>query len=312
MQPRPVAPAGERAPGCGIGTNGLTAEHTDGIRALILDEYAHWSPRMRRMTTENDGPYVDRATVADAIRTYEKTMLPRSTETAEALEGGAEHLLSTDVPTSAATTTPCAAVASEAGAVFGAASGDDRGGLEPADLVAVDVVVIAAAGVDPAERRRGRPLLPRTGPDRRDGPGDIGQLPSTPFTDAAELWTAPLNKICVQHPEPSDDEPGEEIVELLTLGLSKATDLSPAALCLGVPGQSAGHSCTAIGSQRIPTEKTPVRALAEIRRRSGPVTVLAAALFPAEQKIRHTDRDRSIRRPGKLGDEGRDGTVTAG
>ncbi|GAA4954424.1 hypothetical protein GCM10023238_21260 [Streptomyces heliomycini] len=37
-------------------------------------------------------------TVADAIRTYEKTMLPRSTETAKALEGGAEHLLSTDAP----------------------------------------------------------------------------------------------------------------------------------------------------------------------------------------------------------------------
>ncbi|MER7185667.1 NAD(P)/FAD-dependent oxidoreductase [Streptomyces hyaluromycini] len=138
-----------RAPVDWISTNGLTAEDTDGIRALILDEYAHWSPRMRRMITENDGPYVDRpifalpvphtwehnptvtllgdaahlmpplgvgvnlamldaceialalanaATVADAIRTYEKTMLPRSTETAEALEGGAEHLLSTDVP----------------------------------------------------------------------------------------------------------------------------------------------------------------------------------------------------------------------
>lgn len=38
------------------------------------------------------------ATVDDAIRTYEKTMLPRSTELAKALGGGAEHLLSADVP----------------------------------------------------------------------------------------------------------------------------------------------------------------------------------------------------------------------
>ncbi|MFF4573883.1 FAD-dependent oxidoreductase [Streptomyces sp. NPDC001410] len=139
----------QRVPVDWISTSGLTVEDTDGIRALLLSEYAHWSPRMRRMITENDGPYVDRpifalpvphtwehnptvtllgdaahlmpplgvgvnlamldaseialalantATVADAIRTYEKTMLPRSTETAKALEGGAEHLLSADVP----------------------------------------------------------------------------------------------------------------------------------------------------------------------------------------------------------------------
>ncbi len=37
------------------------------------------------------------ATVDDAIRTYEKTMLPRSAETAKILEGAAEHLLSTDI-----------------------------------------------------------------------------------------------------------------------------------------------------------------------------------------------------------------------
>ncbi|WP_406005131.1 FAD-dependent monooxygenase [Streptomyces sp. NBC_00637] len=138
-----------RVPVDWIGVGGLTAEDTDGIRALLLSEYAHWSPRMRQMITENDGPYVDRpifalpvphawehnptvtllgdaahlmpplgvgvnlamldaselalalanaATVDDAIRTYEKTMLPRSTETAKALEGGAEHLLSAGVP----------------------------------------------------------------------------------------------------------------------------------------------------------------------------------------------------------------------
>ncbi|MFF8675293.1 FAD-dependent oxidoreductase [Streptomyces sp. NPDC015242] len=137
-----------RVPADWISMSGLTDEDTDGIRALLLDEFTGWSPRMRRMITENDGPYVDRpifalpvphtwehnptvtllgdaahlmpplgvgvnlamldaaelalaladaATVADAIRTYEKTMLPRSTETAKALEGAAEHLLSTDV-----------------------------------------------------------------------------------------------------------------------------------------------------------------------------------------------------------------------
>ncbi|MFD9467433.1 FAD-dependent oxidoreductase [Streptomyces sp. NPDC060027] len=37
-------------------------------------------------------------TVGEAIRTYEQTMLPRSTETAKILEGGAEHLLSADLP----------------------------------------------------------------------------------------------------------------------------------------------------------------------------------------------------------------------
>ncbi|MCP2163487.1 FAD-dependent oxidoreductase [Goodfellowiella coeruleoviolacea] len=132
-----------------ISASGLRVDDTDGIRALLLDEYAHWSPRMRQLITDNDGPYVDRpifalpvphtwehnptvtllgdaahlmpplgvgvnlamldaselalalanaATVDDAIRTYEKTMLPRSTETAKALEHGAEHLLSADVP----------------------------------------------------------------------------------------------------------------------------------------------------------------------------------------------------------------------
>lgn len=139
----------QRVPVDWISTTGLTVEDTDGIRALLLGEYAHWSPRMRQMITENDGAYVDRpifalpvphtwehnptvtllgdaahlmpplgvgvnlamldaselalalanaATVDDAIRTYEKTMLPRSTETAKALEGGAEHLLSAGVP----------------------------------------------------------------------------------------------------------------------------------------------------------------------------------------------------------------------
>ncbi|MFF7544134.1 HAD family hydrolase [Streptomyces canus] len=85
------------------------------------------------------------------------------------------------------------------------------------------------------------------------GPGYAvtGALPSTPFTDASDLWAAPLNKIYIQHPKLSDDElaqaavraaggfvsvamAGQGIVELLPLGLSKATGLSLAARRLGV------------------------------------------------------------------------------
>ncbi|GHE82897.1 hydrolase [Streptomyces spiralis] len=85
------------------------------------------------------------------------------------------------------------------------------------------------------------------------GPGYTltGALPATPFTDASDLWSAPLNKIYVQHPTLSDDElaevahrtaggfvsvtmAGEGIVELLPLGLSKATGLSLAARRLGL------------------------------------------------------------------------------
>ncbi|MEV6757751.1 HAD family hydrolase [Streptomyces sp. NPDC051214] len=85
------------------------------------------------------------------------------------------------------------------------------------------------------------------------GPGYVvqdGPLPAVPFTDVAELWAAPLNKVYVQHPGLSDDElasvarqvagglvgvtmAGEGIVELLPLGLSKATGLSLAARRLG-------------------------------------------------------------------------------
>ncbi|MER7658277.1 FAD-dependent oxidoreductase [Streptomyces albidoflavus] len=39
---------------------GLTIEDTDGIRALLLDRYCHWSPNLRRLLTDNDGRYVDR------------------------------------------------------------------------------------------------------------------------------------------------------------------------------------------------------------------------------------------------------------
>ncbi|MDQ0991817.1 HAD family hydrolase [Streptomyces sp. V3I7] len=87
------------------------------------------------------------------------------------------------------------------------------------------------------------------------GPGyaPVGHLPATPFTDASDLWAAPLNKIYIQHPTLSDDEltevartvaggfvtvamAGAGIVELLPLGLSKATGLSLAARRLGLKG----------------------------------------------------------------------------
>ncbi|WP_369188997.1 HAD family hydrolase [Streptomyces sp. R08] len=84
-----------------------------------------------------------------------------------------------------------------------------------------------------------------------DGYALTGSLPSTPLADVSELWAAPLNKIYIQHPTLTDDQlaeaarrsaggfvsiamAGEGIVELLPLGLSKATGLSLAARRLGL------------------------------------------------------------------------------
>ncbi|CAM5543657.1 HAD family hydrolase [Streptomyces narbonensis] len=86
------------------------------------------------------------------------------------------------------------------------------------------------------------------------GPGyrvQEGPLPYVPYEDPAELWAAPLTKLYIQHPTLSDDEltriaretvgglvdvvmAGPGIVEILPLGLSKATGLSLAARRLGV------------------------------------------------------------------------------
>ncbi|MDU8996092.1 MULTISPECIES: HAD family hydrolase [Streptomyces] len=86
------------------------------------------------------------------------------------------------------------------------------------------------------------------------GPGyrrQDGSLPVIPIREATDLWSAPLNKVYVQHPTLSDDElaavaakvagglvgvtmAGAGIVEILPLGLSKATGLSLAARRLGV------------------------------------------------------------------------------
>ncbi|GGZ24027.1 HAD family hydrolase [Streptomyces poonensis] len=77
-----------------------------------------------------------------------------------------------------------------------------------------------------------------------------GPLPYQPIRDAADIWAAPLNKVYIQHPSLSDDElaevsrqvagglvgvvmAGEGIVEILPLGLTKATGLSLAARRLG-------------------------------------------------------------------------------
>ncbi|GAA5613088.1 HAD family phosphatase [Streptomyces platensis] len=86
------------------------------------------------------------------------------------------------------------------------------------------------------------------------GPGyrvQEGPLPNVLMDDPADLWTAPINKVYIQHPTLDDDAlalaarqvagdlvgvtvAGEGIVELLPLGLSKATGLSLAARRLGL------------------------------------------------------------------------------
>ncbi|MEU1074498.1 MULTISPECIES: HAD family hydrolase [unclassified Streptomyces] len=85
------------------------------------------------------------------------------------------------------------------------------------------------------------------------GPGyrvQEGPLPVVAFDEVGALWSAPLNKVYIQHPRLGDDElariarqvvgslvdvvmAGEGVVELLPLGLSKATGLSLAARRLG-------------------------------------------------------------------------------
>ncbi|CAG6393430.1 Cof-type HAD-IIB family hydrolase [Streptomyces cocklensis] len=85
------------------------------------------------------------------------------------------------------------------------------------------------------------------------GPGYVynPELPVTHISGTDQLWAEPLNKLYIQHPELSDDEltqvasdvagdlvsatmAGAGIVELLPLGLTKATGLSLAARRLGV------------------------------------------------------------------------------
>ncbi|GAB3107251.1 HAD family hydrolase [Streptomyces calidiresistens] len=84
-------------------------------------------------------------------------------------------------------------------------------------------------------------------------PARDGALPTLTYTDRAELWAEPLAKLYLRHPGLGDDElagaahelVGESVgivmagpgtVELLPLGLSKATGLSMAGRRLGVRG----------------------------------------------------------------------------
>lgn len=84
-----------------------------------------------------------------------------------------------------------------------------------------------------------------------DGYRHHTELPVVHIGDTDELWAAPLSKLYIQHPGLDDDElaavartvagdlvgvtmAGEGIVELLPLGLSKATGLSIAARRLGL------------------------------------------------------------------------------
>ncbi|MBV7669891.1 Cof-type HAD-IIB family hydrolase [Streptomyces halstedii] len=86
------------------------------------------------------------------------------------------------------------------------------------------------------------------------GPGyrvHDGPLPYVFVEDSTEMWTAPLNKVYIQHPQLDDDALAESarqavgglvdvvmagpgVVEILPLGLSKATGLSLAARRLGL------------------------------------------------------------------------------
>ncbi|WP_424215872.1 FAD-dependent oxidoreductase (plasmid) [Streptomyces sp. BI20] len=141
----------QRLPRTWITDAGLTPRDTEGIRAFLLAEFRDWSPTLRRLLTDNDGPYVDRpvnalpvphtwdrsptvtllgdaahlmpplgvgvnlamldacelalarhATVADAVRAYEATMLPRAHAAQRALENGAGELVSAELPDFAA------------------------------------------------------------------------------------------------------------------------------------------------------------------------------------------------------------------
>jgi len=117
---------------------------------------------------------------------------------------------------------------------------------------------IAGLAIAKIEAETG-PLLLAASRDGLDGdvlvgPGyryEEGPLPYVPITSAEDLWSAPLNKVYIQHPSLSDDAlarvaheaagglvgitmAGEGIVEILPLGLSKATGLSLAARRLGV------------------------------------------------------------------------------
>ncbi|WP_406143418.1 FAD-dependent oxidoreductase [Streptomyces sp. NBC_01012] len=76
-----------RVPADWLAASGLGPDDTEGIRAQLLDAYAAWSPRMLRLITENDGPYVDRPILALPVpHTWEHSPTV-------ALLGDAAHLM---------------------------------------------------------------------------------------------------------------------------------------------------------------------------------------------------------------------------
>jgi 2-polyprenyl-6-methoxyphenol hydroxylase-like FAD-dependent oxidoreductase len=70
-----------------LAAQGLSGGDTEAIRALLLAEYADWSPALRRVLTENDGPYVDRPINALPVP-HRWTTQPSAT-----LIGDAAHLM---------------------------------------------------------------------------------------------------------------------------------------------------------------------------------------------------------------------------
>ncbi|EFL01318.1 monooxygenase [Streptomyces sp. SPB78] len=76
-----------RVPADWLAARGLTKADTEAIRALLLEEYADWSPALRRVLTDNDGPYVDRPIHALPVP-HTWTTQPTAT-----LLGDAAHLM---------------------------------------------------------------------------------------------------------------------------------------------------------------------------------------------------------------------------
>ncbi|MFE2728327.1 FAD-dependent oxidoreductase [Kitasatospora sp. NPDC059327] len=58
-----------RVPAGWIADSGLTIDDTAAIRARLLEEYATWSPALRRLISDNDGRYVDRPIYALPVPT---------------------------------------------------------------------------------------------------------------------------------------------------------------------------------------------------------------------------------------------------
>jgi 2-polyprenyl-6-methoxyphenol hydroxylase-like FAD-dependent oxidoreductase len=50
----------QKVPADWITATGLTIEDTAGLRAHLLDRFSAWSPRMRQMISDHDGPYSHR------------------------------------------------------------------------------------------------------------------------------------------------------------------------------------------------------------------------------------------------------------